>query len=101
MMRCWMVEPCPWTCSRLAPTSGLHSRKQTNRHTRFLDQSPPIVNCSAADWRLVGQFPITRKSETQVLARTSQIWWRLPDIYTALCKVSTQVRGESGGERQR
>src|SRR6266481_1253736 len=62
-----MAEPCPWTCSRPAPTSGLPNRKQTNRHTRFLDQSPPIVNCSAADWRLVWQVPITRKRETDPL----------------------------------
>src|SRR5258705_13490026 len=47
-----MSEPCPWTSSRPAPTSGLPSRKQTNRHTRFLDQSPPIVNCSAAANRI-------------------------------------------------
>src|SRR5258708_36932852 len=47
-----MEHPCPWTCSRPAQTSGLPSRKQTDRHTRFLDQSPPIVNCSAAANRI-------------------------------------------------
>jgi len=63
-----------------------------------LDQSPPIVNCSAADWAS-GQFRLREIGDTGS-GTTSQIWWATGHLHSAL-QSEQQVRSESGGERQR